>query len=57
MDGQRSELDTDGLESRMDAIRLKQLLAPETLSERELMCLQIEQHGFGCSSKPGHRTQ
>lgn len=31
----------------MDAVRLKQILG-ETLSERERMCLQIEQHGFGC---------
>ena len=31
---------------RMDAIRLKQLLDPGSLTDRELMCLQIEQHGF-----------
>jgi len=31
----------------MDAIRLKQILGG-SLSEQELMCLQIEQHGFGC---------
>jgi hypothetical protein len=35
------------MEARMDAIRLKQILG-EPLSEREWMCLQIEQHGFGC---------
>lgn len=31
----------------MDAIRLKQILG-HPLSEQELMCLQIEQNGFGC---------
>jgi hypothetical protein len=31
----------------MEAIRIKQLLDPDSLTERELMCLQIEQHGFG----------
>jgi hypothetical protein len=36
-----------GMEHRMDAIRLKQILG-EPLTERELMCLQIEQNGFGC---------
>jgi hypothetical protein len=35
------------MEARMDAIRLKQLLG-EPLTEQELMCLQIEQNGFGC---------
>jgi hypothetical protein len=39
------------LQERMDAIRLKQMLAPETLTEKELMCLQIEQNGFGCSAR------
>jgi hypothetical protein len=33
----------------MDAIRLKHLLAPEALTAKELMCLQIERHGFGCA--------
>jgi hypothetical protein len=42
----RSTLDEKALRRRMDAIRLKQLLDPASLSERELMCLQIEQHGF-----------
>jgi hypothetical protein len=32
---------------RMDAIRLKQILG-EPLIDQELMCLQIEQNGFGC---------
>ena len=35
------------MEARMDAIRLKQILG-EPLTEQELMCLQIEQNGFGC---------
>ena len=37
-------------EDRMDAIRLKQLLDPQSLTEQELMCLQIEQNGFGCAA-------
>jgi hypothetical protein len=36
-----------GMEARMDAIRLKQILG-EPLGDRELMCLQIEQNGFAC---------
>lgn len=35
------------MDARMDAIRLKQILGGP-LSEHELMCLQIEQNGFGC---------
>jgi hypothetical protein len=35
----------------MDAIRLKQILG-EPLTEQELMCLQIEQNGFGCHACP-----
>jgi hypothetical protein len=35
------------MEARMGAIRLKQILG-EPLTEQELMCLQIEQNGFGC---------
>jgi hypothetical protein len=35
------------MEERMDAIRLKQIFG-EPLTEQELMCLQIEQNGFGC---------
>jgi hypothetical protein len=31
----------------MDAIRLKQILGTP-LTEQELMCLQVEQNGFGC---------
>ena len=39
------------MEDRMDAIRLKQILG-ESLTEQELMCLQIEQNGFGCHAYP-----
>ncbi len=37
------------IEDRMDAIRIKQILGG-TLTEQQLMCLQIEQNGFGCSN-------
>jgi hypothetical protein len=43
--------DAAGMEGRMDGIRLKQILG-EPLTEQELMCLQIEQNGFGCPSCP-----
>jgi hypothetical protein len=43
------DIDTAGIEERMDAIRLKQMLG-HPLSEQELMCLQMEQNGFGCAS-------
>jgi hypothetical protein len=43
--------DAAGMEVRMDAIRLKQILG-EPLTEQELMCLQIEQNGFGCRACP-----
>lgn len=33
----------------MEAIRLKQMLGG-TLTDQELMCLQIEQNGFGCGT-------
>jgi hypothetical protein len=48
-------LDVAGMESRMDEIRLKQMLGG-TLSDQELMCLQFEQNGFGCGScsSPGY---
>lgn len=39
--------DRDAMDARMDAIRLKQILG-SPLAEHELMCLQIEQNGFGC---------
>jgi hypothetical protein len=42
-------LDLAGMEARMDAIRLKQILGGP-LTEQELMCLQFEQNGFGCVS-------
>ena len=48
----RSDIDTQGIAERMDTIRLNQMLDPEALTERELMCLQIEQHGFGCPACP-----
>lgn len=37
------------MESRMDAIRLKQILGG-ALTDQELMCLQIEANGFGCKA-------
>jgi hypothetical protein len=40
------------MEDRMDAIRLKQILS-QPLTEQELMCLQIEQNGFGCHACAG----
>jgi hypothetical protein len=48
-------LDANGMEARMDAIRLKQMLGG-TLTDQELMCLQFEQNGFGCGtcSSPGY---
>jgi uncharacterized spore protein YtfJ len=48
--------DAVGMEERMDAIRLKQILG-EPLTEQELMCLQIEQNGFGCHACPGEQPQ
>lgn len=45
----QSGLDTAAMESRMDAIRLKHILGG-TLTDQELMCLQIEANGFGCTS-------
>ena len=41
----------EGMEDRMDAIRLKQILS-QPFTEQELMCLQIEQNGFGCHACP-----
>ena len=46
-----SPYDEAGMEGRMDSIRLKQILG-EPLTEQELMCLQIEQNGFGCHACP-----
>lgn len=49
-----SAFDAAGMEERMDAIRLKQILGGP-LTERELMCLQIEQNGMACHARPaGH---
>jgi hypothetical protein len=45
----RPGLDASGMETRMDAIRLKQMLGG-VLTEQEQMCLQIEQNGFGCGN-------
>jgi hypothetical protein len=42
-------VDASGTEARMDAIRLKQMLGG-ALTDQELMCLQIEQNGFGCGT-------
>ena len=42
-------VDVAGMEARMDAIRLKEILGGP-LSDQELMCLQIEQNGFGCGT-------
>ena len=41
--------DRAAMEARMDAIRLKQILGGP-LTDRELMCLQIEQNGFACQA-------
>jgi hypothetical protein len=46
-----STFDAAGMEERMDAIRLKQILGAP-LTERELMCLQIEQNGMACHARP-----
>lgn len=42
-----ANVDSEGMKRRMDAIRLKQILG-ESLTDRELMCLQIEQNGMVC---------
>lgn len=46
-----STFDAARMEERMDAIRLKQILGAP-LTERELMCLQIEQNGMACHARP-----
>jgi hypothetical protein len=50
-------IDPAVMDARMDAIRLKQILGG-TLTDQELMCLQIEQNGFGCGtcSSPTYRV-
>jgi len=45
-----SAFDAAEMEERMDAIRLKQILGAP-LTERELMCLQIEQNGMACHTR------
>jgi hypothetical protein len=45
-------LDVTGMEERMDAIRLKQMLGA-ALTDQQLMCLQMEQNGFGCGTCSG----
>lgn len=49
MPSNKLALDLAGMEARMDAIRLKQILGGP-LTEQELMCLQFEQNGFGCGT-------
>jgi hypothetical protein len=49
MSPNKPALDLSGMEARMDAIRLKQILGG-SLTEQELMCLQFEQNGFGCGA-------
>jgi hypothetical protein len=49
MPSNHRDADVAGMEERMDAIRLKQILGGP-LTEQELMCLQIEQNGFGCAA-------
>jgi hypothetical protein len=49
MPAEKTPLDVAGMESRMDAIRLKQILGGP-LTDQELMCLQFEQSGFGCGA-------
>jgi hypothetical protein len=45
----KQEVDVAGMEARMDEIRLKQILGGR-LTDQELMCLQMEQNGFGCGT-------
>ena len=49
MSADKGAVDVAGMEARMDAIRLKQILGGH-LTDQELMCLQIEQNGFGCAT-------
>jgi len=51
MPANQRDLDSTEMESRMDAIRLKHILGG-TLTDQELMCLQIEANGFGCTGCP-----
>ena len=49
-------VDVAGMEARMDAIRLKEILRGP-LTDQELMCLQIEQNGFGCGTCSSPRVE
>jgi hypothetical protein len=49
MGANKRPVDVAGMEARMDEIRLKEILGGP-LTDQELMCLQIEQNGFGCGS-------
>ena len=40
-------IDKAAMEARMDDIRIRDILE-RPLTEQEQMCLQIEEHGFGC---------
>jgi hypothetical protein len=51
MPSNESPIDPAAMDARMDSIRLKQILGG-TLTNQELMCLQIEENGFGCKSCP-----
>ena len=51
MTSNQSPIDAAAMDARMDSIRLKQILGG-TLTDQELMCLQIEQNGFGCATCP-----
>jgi hypothetical protein len=57
MTSSQSPIDAAAIDARMDSIRLKQILGG-TLTDQELMCLQIEQNGFGCGtcSTPAYRA-
>lgn len=50
-----SQIDAKQMKERMDAIRLKQMLGTP-LTEKELMCLQIEQNGLMCHCHPKGST-
>ena len=56
MPSNKPAVDLAGMEARMDAIRLKEILGGP-LTEQELMCLQFEQNGFGCGTCSGKSGQ
>lgn len=43
-------IDQTAMEERMDKIRLKQILGTP-ITHQELMCLQMEENGFGCGAR------